>query len=157
MSKKFILDGMLGKLSRWLRICGYEAKYVGTFGDGEILEEAAIEGFILLTKDKLLRRKAQKFGLESLLVEGDDYIEELGFVAKHFGLNLDPKKSRCPYCGESIHEVNKESLRNRIPSRSLKHYDVFWNCKACGKVYWRGSHWKNILEAVEKSSEKADQ
>jgi uncharacterized protein with PIN domain len=157
MGPRFILDGMLGKLSRWLRISGYNAKYVGTYDDAEILVEASREELILLTKDKLLFRKAQKLGLDGLLVEGVDYIEELAFVAKQFGLKLDPKKSRCPCCGEPVQEVSKESLVNKIPSRSLKHYEIFWSCKACGKVFWRGSHWKNILETIEKASEKAGQ
>jgi uncharacterized protein with PIN domain len=26
----------------------------------------------------------------------------------------------------------------------------FWKCEACGKIYWRGSHWLGILERFKK-------
>lgn len=37
---KFIADAMLGKLSRWLRLVGYDVHYKSDFDDDEIIADA---------------------------------------------------------------------------------------------------------------------
>ena len=151
MNLRFILDGMLGGLARWLRICGYEARYVKSATDEEILEKAVEEGLTLLTSDKLLSRKALRAGLEAFLVEGGGDAEKLASVSRRFELNLNPACSRCPNCGEFLRSADKEALADRIPPRTYDAYEEFWVCDSCGKVYWRGSHWKNILGTVDEA------
>lgn len=156
MKPKFLLDGMLGALARWLRICGYETKYIQNAPDEELLEKAAGEGLVLITRDRLLYRKAQRGGLEVFLVGGDDDVGKLASVSKRFHLTLDPGRSRCPNCDAILQLVNKEAIKNIVPSRTYKAYDDFWVCNSCGKVYWRGSHWKNIVETVAEASKLAE-
>lgn len=152
MNPRFIVDGMLGALVRWLRICGYEARYIQNAPDEELLEQAAEKGLVLLTRDRLLFRKAQRAGLEAFLVEGKDDAEKLASVSKQFQLSLNAEKSRCPNCGAILKPVVKETLKDRVPPRTLRAYDEFWVCGSCGKAYWKGSHWKNILETIVKAS-----
>lgn len=149
MEPRFLLDAMLGSLARWLRICGYDAEYPGNISDEELIRLASIEGRILLTRDELLHRKAMREGLESFLVEGGSDAEMLRSVSRRFNLKLDPERSRCPICGAELKAADRETLRGRVPTRTLKAYDDFWICTSCGQVYWRGSHWKSILEMVE--------
>jgi uncharacterized protein with PIN domain len=47
---KFIADGMMGKVSRWLRILGYDVKYENDALDDTILKIAVEERRILLTR-----------------------------------------------------------------------------------------------------------
>lgn len=155
MNPRFLLDGMLGTLARWLRICGYETKYVQNVSDEELLEQAVGDGLVLLTRDLLLYRKALKAGLEAFLVEGEDDAGKLASVSKRFHLTLDPEKSRCPNCDAILQLVDKEAVKDRVPSRTFKAYDEFWVCSSCDKVYWRGSHWKNIVETVTEASKLA--
>ena len=37
---KFIADGMLGKLTRWLRILGQDVEYTGAIDDKELVQKA---------------------------------------------------------------------------------------------------------------------
>jgi uncharacterized protein with PIN domain len=37
MPLAFLVDGMLGSLNRWLRICGYETEFSGDASDEELL------------------------------------------------------------------------------------------------------------------------
>jgi hypothetical protein len=152
LDPRFLLDGMLGGLARWLRICGYDAKYLRRASDEELLGRASGEGLVLLTRDKLLHRKALRAGLESFLVEGETDAEKLASVSRRFGLSLDPECSRCPECGELLRMAEREEVYDRVPPRTYEAYDEFWVCGSCGKVYWRGSHWRNIVETVEEAS-----
>ncbi|HKZ88424.1 MAG TPA: Mut7-C RNAse domain-containing protein [Candidatus Bathyarchaeia archaeon] len=44
----FIIDSMLGKLTRWLRMMGHDAKYSTTLEDAELLVIAKNEPRVLL-------------------------------------------------------------------------------------------------------------
>jgi uncharacterized protein with PIN domain len=152
VSPRFLLDGMLGGLARWLRICGYDARYARRASDEELLERASGDGLVLLTRDRLLRRKALRAGVDAFLVDGESEAERLASVSRRFGLSLDPGCSRCPNCGAALRSVEKGVVSGRVPLGTYEAYDEFWICDSCGKVYWRGSHWKNIVETVDEAS-----
>lgn len=153
MRPKFLLDGMLGSLARWLRICGYEADYVRSLPDEELLRLATDGGSTLLTRDELLFRKAQRAGLDAFIVEGDGDTERLASVARRFHLELGTARSMCPVCGGSLSKGEKGELTGRVPARTLRAYDEFWVCDSCGQVFWRGSHWRNIQATLDEARE----
>ena len=155
MNPKFLLDGMLGSLARWLRICGYDAEYVQSLPDDELLGRAAEGGAVLLTRDDLLFRKAQRAGLDAFIVVGDGDAERLASVARRFHLELNPGSSRCPVCGGSLSQAIKDELTGKVPAGTLEAYDEFWVCDSCGKVFWRGSHWRNIRATIDEARELA--
>jgi len=155
MGPQFLLDGMLGALTRWLRICGYDAEYLRNASDEELIRKAVDGERILLTRDRLLYRKAVRAGAEAFFIEGDGDIEKLASVSRRFNLELDPEKSRCPQCDATLVAVEKEAIEGKVPSRTLEAYDEFWICESCGKVYWKGSHWKNIVETVEEAVKRS--
>lgn len=152
MEPRFLLDAMLGSLARWLRICGYDAEYPGNIPDEELITLASKEGRILLTRDELLYRKAVREGLESLLVEGGSDAEMLRSVSMRFNLKLNPERSRCPLCGAELKAADREAVRDKVPTRTLKAYEDFWICTSCDQIYWKGSHWRSILEMVEEAT-----
>ncbi|MDD3726045.1 MAG: Mut7-C RNAse domain-containing protein, partial [Candidatus Ratteibacteria bacterium] len=51
---KFIVDGMLGKAGRWLRLMGYDTLYFNTSRKVELLRTAKKEERIILTRDRKL-------------------------------------------------------------------------------------------------------
>ena len=155
MAPKFLVDGMLGSLNRWLRICGLETLFAGSAPDDAILEDATRDGFIVLTRDRELHRKAQKIGLESFIVEGGSDAEMLASVAKRYGIRLDPRMSRCTTCGGELRSVPKEDVVDEVPAGSYEAYDEFWRCDDCAKVYWRGSHWTRIAGTISEAAELA--
>ena len=154
---RFLLDGMLGRLTRWLRIIGCEAWYSRDSSDDELLRRAEQESLVLLTADVQLFRTAIAKSIEAFLVEGQYETERLANVAVRFGLTLelDTTKSRCPVCGFAIRSVTKDQIANLVPPTTFKVYQSFWICTnaSCAKVYWQGSHWKRIEETLVNSRE----
>lgn len=155
MRPEFLLDGMLGGLTRWLRICGYDAEYLRNASDENLIRRTADEERILLTRDQLLYRKAVRSGVRALLVEGESDAEKLASVSRRFGLKLDPDRSRCPMCDAPLVAVGKDAVQGRVPPNTFDAYDEFWICSSCGKVYWRGSHWRSIVETLREASRRA--
>jgi len=150
---KLIADGMLGRLTRWLRLLGYDVEYLHDVLDDELLALARKEERILLTCDLILYRRAKKSGINSFLITGNDEPEKLANLAKKFNIRLgvDMSVSRCPLCNHPIKRVEKSSVIGRLHRTTLEAYDEYWECTECSKIYWRGSHWKKINETLEKA------
>ena len=146
---------MLGSLNRWLRICGYETEFMRDAPDDELLERGMEGRFVVLTKDRTLSREARRRGVDAFLVEGSNDEERLASVAREFSLVLDPVMARCTLCGGRLDHVSKDDVVGEVPPDSHESYDEFWRCGGCGKVYWRGSHWKRIVEKVAEASRLA--
>jgi len=150
---RFIADGMLGKLSRWLRILGYDVKYSTELTDEELMEAATAEGRILLTRDQELFKRATSHNVVAVLIEGSSEPENLAKFASlfHLRLDIDVSVSRCPKCNEQVIPVSKEEVSEEIPEKTAKHYRDFWRCPKCKQVYWQGSHWKRIRATLSQA------
>jgi len=149
----FLLDGMLGKLARWLRMIGYEATYLNNCGDSDLLSIAKRDSLTLLTSDQELFRTAMARGIECFLVEGRTEAERLAALSDRYDLDLriDTTISRCPVCGSPLKEVAKSDIKDSVPPATFKVYQTFWVCSnpECRKVYWQGSHWDKIEKTLE--------
>ena len=149
----FLLDGMLGKLARWLRMLGYDAVYLNNSSDQELLSMAKRDSLVLLTSDEQLYRTASVRGIATVLVQGRTEPERLAGLAGRYKLRLeiDTANSRCPQCGFAIREVSKDEVKSSVPPTTFKVYITFWVCTnpKCAKVYWQGSHWKKIEQTLE--------
>jgi len=151
----FLVDGMLGKLTRWLRMMGHDAVYMNDAEDKDLVTTAAKENRILLTSDVALFRLATTRGTDAYLVKGRTEAERLAGVAGRFkfDLSVDATQSRCPTCGSELKTESKEEVKGKVPETTFKVFNQFWACSNpdCGKVYWQGSHWENIGALLEKA------
>jgi len=152
---KFILDGMLGKLARWLRILGHNVKYSNNLDDDQLLAIAKKERRILLTRDFELYQHATAKGLEAFYMEAETGEERLAALAKRFGidLNIDMTISRCPKCNMKVRLIAKREAAGKVEKSTYEHYDEFWKCPKCGQIYWQGAHWTRIRRTLEAGQE----
>lgn len=152
----FIVDAMLGKLARWLRIMGHNVKYAAKTNDAELIDISEKEKRILLTRDFALYKHGLAKNVETFYVEGNNEVERLSGLAKRFNiaLNVNLKKSRCPLCNAKLKSVPKTTIENELRKNTLLHYDTFWKCPTCHQIYWQGSHWAKIFLALQDAQEK---
>ncbi|MCG7844900.1 MAG: Mut7-C RNAse domain-containing protein [Methanomassiliicoccales archaeon] len=137
----FLLDGMLGSLARWLRILGYDALYLRDVLDADILSTLLDNERILLTRDKQLATRA---GPRGLLIVDRELDAQLETVVAMFDLRLDQEPRRCTACNGKLRSVERSSVKGEVREGTWNGHQEFWRCADCGKVYWRGAHWKNI-------------
>jgi uncharacterized protein with PIN domain len=152
---RFLVDGMLGGLARWLRILGQDVRYDTRTEDNELLRIAHEENMVLLTRDEELYQRAIARKIPSAFVLGETEEERLAQIASTFGVHLDVdmNETKCPECGSNLKETPKKDIVDKVPAASLKLYDRFWRCtnQNCGKVYWVGSHWDHIRQTLEEA------
>jgi len=139
----FILDVHLGKLARYLRILGLDVAYRNNWEDAEIVQIAALEGRTILTRDRgLLQRKAVVSGY---LVQNLDPKKQLREILAHFHLSGSLKPyTRCALCGIQIEPATKEEVLPLLPPKVATRYRKFYRCPSCGKVYWKGDHFRSL-------------
>ena len=150
---KLITDGMLGKLTRWLRILGQDVEYTGSMDDKELMHKAKKEDRVLLTRDIELYKQAIAKGAEAFLIEDPNQTANLASLAKRFKIKLEvnAKISRCPKCNGTIRTVPKTEIADKIPLTTSSNYNEFWQCQQCGQVYWRGAHWNRIEKTLDEA------
>lgn len=136
---------MLGSLARWLRIMGYDTSYEKDRGDNEILASSRAGGRVLLTRDEELARRGAP---SSLFIVSDDLDAQLRQVTEAFGLVADEGLARCTICNGELVLLLKEKVEGEVPPGALENNQEFFRCSACGKVYWKGSHWNNIRKRL---------
>ena len=155
---RFIADGMLGKLTRWLRLMGCDVEYLKSAKDKLLMDKARVEGKTLLTGDVELYRQSILSGVNAFLIRDKDQAEQLAVLAKRFDLRLEifPEKSRCPTCNSEIKSVTKDQIKDSIPINTFKSQNEFWICTGCSQIFWRGSHWMGISETLKRAKELYD-
>jgi uncharacterized protein with PIN domain len=152
---KFVADGMLGKLTRWLRMLGYDVKYSNDLDDAHLLSLVKKEKRILLTRDFELYRQTVDKGFEAFYVEGQTKEGKLAMLAErfHIKLDIDMANSRCPKCNTKVKPISKEAIKDKVEQSTLAHYDDFWICPKCKQIYWQGSHWTKIRKSLKMAQE----
>ncbi|MEW5801920.1 MAG: Mut7-C RNAse domain-containing protein [bacterium] len=161
---RFIADCMLGKLSRWLRICGFDTLYFRQVSDPDLLERAKRENRILLTRDRALFDLSRKRSLRAILIAHDLYEEQLKQVFQEADVadikdqifqeaNIDDHPSalgRCLDCNTVLQKADKAQIETRVPAYIFDTEQEFYVCPACRKVYWRGTHWVEMRRSLKR-------
>jgi hypothetical protein len=140
---KFIVDCMLGKLAKWLKILGFDTVYLNRAEDSELLILARREKRVLLTKDQELLQAAA--GLPSLFIESDDWPEQLAQVLETFRLRDRARPhSRCLLCNVELKRIPKRMAKNLVTPFVFERAPSFAICPSCGRVFWPGSHYEDM-------------
>ncbi|MCX8182874.1 MAG: Mut7-C RNAse domain-containing protein [Crenarchaeota archaeon] len=147
MGLRFLVDSMHGYVAKWLRIMGYDTLYLNSVDDEDIVQ-LALRGRVLVTSDDELAKIAERKGVEVVLTKGLTEEEVLRLLVERFKLFFHEASLRCTVCNGELEPLPAgEAEKNpEVP----KNVGLLWRCKACGKVYWRGSHWRNISRQILK-------
>ena len=148
---KFLVDRMLGRLVKWLRILGYDTTYPSFENDLSLILIARQENRILLTRDTNLikRRNICDF----LFIKSNKWEEQLLEVIKGMKLEIDFDSkifSRCSLCNAPTKDIDKKEVKARVPPYVFLTQDKFVYCPSCKKYYWKGTHWQRMAEKIKK-------
>jgi uncharacterized protein with PIN domain len=146
--QSFIADVMLGRLAKWLRIIGYDTLYFRSIEDSQLIRVAVGEGRILLTRDAELFNRG---GFVGLLIQGQNLEAQLAQVISEAKLKPQVSASiRCPLCNEPLQTVTKEQVESLVPAYVYATQQDFTRCPRCGKIFWKGTHWRRIERRLAK-------
>lgn len=144
---RFLVDAMLGTLASRLRALGYDTVWRRDTADSLLLREARAERRMLLTQDREL---SEIGGKSAYFVNAKAAPEQLREVLDRFGLVPDEARifTRCSVCNAPLERAEKAEVAGAVPPKAFARYDEFWRCSACEKIYWKGSHYDEVLETL---------
>lgn len=143
----FIVDVNLGKLARRLRMLGFDTAWSNRLEDREIVDRAVREKRIILTRDRrLLFHRSVTHGY---WVRSDDPDIQLEEVMQRLDLQRQVRPlQRCLACNGLIEAVERERVWDRLEPLTRRHYDRFYRCPDCDRIYWEGSHVEQMSESI---------
>ena len=148
---RFIVDRMLGTLTRYLRFMGYDTTSANGLAAGNAKEDSLLlelgiqEHRILLTRDAELARRGKEL---AILVKSEDVIEQ---VQQLIGLGLIKRRvtmSRCSLCNTRVREAFECEITGAdYAPKDWRGLSFFW-CEQCKKLYWNGSHGRMLEDRI---------
>ncbi|MCE9615146.1 MAG: Mut7-C RNAse domain-containing protein [Lentisphaerae bacterium] len=140
----FVVDHMVIKLGKYLRVLGYDAVWDSRLRTHELIQWANREGRVFVTRNGRLKDQypaAQRV----LQVVSSEPVAQLRAVQAAY--HLDPRQALftcCIRCNVPLVPVgDKEAVRGRVHPRVFARQSHFFSCPVCGTVFWRGSHVRN--------------
>jgi hypothetical protein len=145
---KFVSDVHLGKLTKYLRLFGFDTYYRTDLNDEEIIDLAISDKRVILTKDKgLLKNKKVTHGY---YIRSRYPRYQLKEVFLRFDLkNLIASFTRCMECNGLLRDVTKKEILDCLLPKTRQYYRKFKMCNGCNRIYWNGSHWQNMKRDIK--------
>ncbi|MFB6310881.1 MAG: Mut7-C RNAse domain-containing protein [Salinirussus sp.] len=140
--RRFLCDAMLGTLTTYLRMCGYDTAYAldrDVEDEDELRSWAAEEQRTLLTRDRTLAEQTS----DAILLTAHAPADQLTELANAgIELALPDEPIRCSHCNGRLAAVGPEEPRpDYAPDQEER---PVWRCMTCGQFFWRGSHWEDL-------------
>ena len=157
---KFIVDSNVGKLTKWLRIMGYDTVFFNGSNDSRMVAIALDEQRVILTRDtQIMKRRVITSGrLKAILIQSDESELQMHQVIKALHLDCQSKLfTLCLECNQPLMEKSKQQVKELVPPYVFQTHDQYMECPACHRIYWRGTHWQAMTKRLKKwSVEKSD-
>ena len=148
-----LVDAMLGRLARWLRLMGYDAAYWRDGSDAALIRHARAAGRLILTRDHQL---AGRRGVWAVLVEAETLDAQIEEVRTKLWGNPRPF-SRCGECNGQLVDLPHAAAQGLVPPYVWHTQTTFRRCPDCGRVYWKGTHWPALQARLVVDEESISQ
>lgn len=138
---RFLADAHLGRLARYLRMLGFDTLFFNDRGDAHLVEISVQQHRILLTRDKaLLMHKKVTHGV--YIRSTDPRLQLIQVLNRMDLMHAIRPFIRCMECNALVESVTSASVEGSLPKRVVQHYNEFWRCTGCGRIYWKGHHYQ---------------
>lgn len=139
-----MVDHMLIKLGKYLRILGYDAEWDTKLRTHELIWRANSEGRIFLSRNRHIPRQ-YPMPVHLIYIEMIDPVEQLATICSMLSLDTTSRLfSRCIRCNVELNRVvDKEDVKSYVHPNVYIRYDTFYRCPSCGTIFWKGTHVRN--------------
>jgi len=124
---KFIVDHNVGKLTKWLRMMGYDTIFFNGSNDSHMVAKA----------------------LAAILVASDEPLLQMRQIVDTLNLDCQFRPfSLCLECNQPIEERSQEQVKDRVPPYVFRTQNQYMECPDCHRIYWKGTHWEAMTREL---------
>jgi len=144
-----MIDHMVIKLGKYLRILGYDAEWDLSVRTHELIKRANNEDRLFLTRNTHLPDQYPAVN-HTLIIKATNPAQQLTEVVRELSLDTESRLfSRCIRCNVDLAEVrDKDEIRASVHENVFSQYDNFFTCPGCHTVFWKGSHVRNTCRKL---------
>ena len=144
---RFVADGHLGRLAHYLRMLGFDTLHEPGWDKNSLIETALGEGRVILTRDLGVLKQSRV--THGYWLRHQRPLEQLREVVGALDLGRQARPfTRCMECNGLLRPVDRERLAGRVDASILQRFDAFRECADCSRVFWKGSHYRRMLQWV---------
>ena len=150
---KFIVDSNVGKLTKWLRMMGYDTLFFNGSNDSGMVATALNEGRVILTRDtQIMKRRVVTSGqLKAILIQSDEPERQMQQTINTLNLDCQFRPfAICLECNQPLLERSKQQIKDLVPLYVFQTQSQYMECPACHRIYWRGTHWQAMIRKLER-------
>ena len=148
----FIVDHNVGKLTKWLRMMGYDSLFFNGSDDSDMVRQALAEGRIIITRDtEIMKRRVINNGrLKAVLIDSEEPERQMQQLMNTLNLNTQFHPfTLCLECNQPLMESSPLKVKERVPLYVYRTQSQYMECPACQRIYWRGTHWEAMTRKLE--------
>lgn len=147
---KFLTDETLGRLTKWLRLLGFDTELYRGPADRAFLRKAAAEGRIALSRRRDL--STRQYSGQLIIICSDRIEEQLRELINRHGLQLDSGIffQFCTECNKPPEMISRQKAAGLVPVYVFETEKDFRRCSGCGKIFWAGTHHERALSFLVK-------
>jgi uncharacterized protein len=142
---KFIVDENVGKLTKTLRMLGFDTTFFKGEDDSHMLRIALAEDRVILTRDThILERQAVTSGkIRAILINSQIVLEQTRQIIARLNLfsTINPF-TRCLEDNRMLVRPSPAEVQGKVPPYVWQTQKDYVECPACGRIYWKGTHWQ---------------
>ena len=145
----FMVDHMLIKLGKYLRIIGCDAAWELQVRTHALIARANAEDRIFLTRNTHIAEQYPHPNRLFVLHETNP-VKQFQIVVAEFRLDPQPRLfSKCIRCNVFLEKAgDKEKIRPLVHPNVYARFDSFFTCPKCGTVFWKGTHVANTCRKL---------
>ena len=148
---RFVADVHLGSLARHLRLLGFDTLWARDLTDENIVRMARDEQRIILTRDKGILKNGRV--THGYWLRSTEPLEQIAEVVRAIDLarHIQPY-TRCMACNGELRPVERSAVARSVPLQVFLVYQDFKQCQRCRRVYWKGSHTRQLDEVIARAT-----
>ena len=145
--RRFVVDTMLGKMAKWLRVLGFDTRYEHlTLRDQLATYREA--GFHVVTRNQKWCGHPGVF-----CINANDPMEQLQELIAQASVTESEIRlfERCILCNERLLQIPREQAFGLVPDYVFETQSAFFQCPSCQRIYWPGSHPGRMLKRLREA------
>lgn len=145
---KFLVDRMLGKLAKALRLLGYDTVYYQGQDLTQLIRLAREQDRLILTRNTKLDARKPEYRV--IRITQDHPKLQLRELCERNLITFGQEESfsRCLLCNVLLDKISRKEVEGKVPEFIFHHYEEFYHCSQCGRIYWPGTHQQHMQKSI---------
>lgn len=142
---RFVCDSTMGKLSRFLRMAGFDTAYVREDNMARVLAISKEENRLIVSRNSKYLELQLANNFRHLTA--DEPLDQFRKLVTDLQMQLDEKQflTRCLQCNELLEKIATEKVSERLYDFVARTQREIFVCPRCDKLYWHATHARAMI------------